>query len=231
MISIILNSRGRVNRLKLLFWSILQNTIDLKNIEILIRIDHDDHETVNFFKILSTNNFNLFRIKCFIGPRPTNLCASYNELAKESKGDYIFVLNDDIDIITYGWDQEILSVPSNQIWLLSVFDTSIDKQNTINPLDNKYGSFVIHTRASYDALTYFMDERAKSLGGDTILWRLYKAIDRIKWINIMVDHVFHNTVEKVHNPDQTAIEYRKKFDIDPWTIDISNEINRMKSLL
>lgn len=226
MISIILNSRGRVNRLQELFNSIVKTTHDYSNIELLIRIDEDDQDTIQFSKI----NIYPFKIKYFIGKRPDNLSKSHNELASECIGDYIFVLNDDVDILTKNWDLEIEKVPSNEIWLLSVYDSSVDKTNTITG-DNKYGSFLIHTKASYDALGYFMDERAKSLGADCILWRLYSEINRIKWIDVKVDHVYHNTIQKVISPDQTAYEYRKKFNIDPWTIDISAEIERMRNLL
>lgn len=227
MISIFLNSRNRTKRLQELFKSIIKTTKDLNNIEVLIRIDDDDLESINFAKY----NIYPFDIKYFIGPRPNNLTSSINELASKCTGDYLFVLNDDVDILTEGWDEEVRKIPYNEIWLLSMYDTSVDKTNTINRSDNNYGSFLIHTRASYEALGYFMDERAKSLGADCILWRLYSSINRIKWIDVTVDHVYHNTIQKVIDPDITAIEYRRKFDIDPWTIDISKEIKKLKDLI
>lgn len=223
MISIFLNSRGRVQRLQALFNSIIKTTKDLNNIEVLIRIDNDDIETINFSRF----NIYPFEVKYFIGPRPQNLITSYNELASKCVGDYLFVLNDDVDILTEGWDEEVRKIPSNEIWLLSAHDTSVDKTNTVNREDNNYGSFLIHTRASYEALGYFMDDRVKTLGGDSMLWRLYSAVNRIKWIDVMVDHVYHNTIQKVISPDLTAMEYRMKLDVDPWTIDINDEIQRL----
>lgn len=225
MISMFLNSRGRVKRLQELFNSIVKTTRDYTNIEVLIRIDEDDVETVNFSRI----NIYPFEIRYIVGPRPDNLITSYNELASQCKGDYLFVLNDDVDILTQNWDDEVRKVPSNEIWLLSTHDTSIDKTNTVNKDDNNYGSFLIHTKASYEALGYFMDDRVKTLGGDSMLWRLYSAVDRIKWIDVTVDHVYHNTIQKVVRPDQTAFEYRQKLDVDPWTIDIDSEIKRLSS--
>lgn len=219
MISLFLNSRGRVDRLKTLFGTIENTVRDIQNIEVLVRIDNDDKESVEFSKSLNSN----LNVKFFIGDRPDNLCASYNELASRCAGDYLFVLNDDVDFLSKNWDDEIRKTPSDEVWLLAVHDTSCDKTP-----GRSYGSFVIHTRASYEALGYFMDDKAKSLGGDVMLWRLYTAVEKTKWINAVVDHVYHNTVQKVVTPDLTAIEYRKKFDIDPWTIDIDSEIERLK---
>jgi len=227
MISMFLNSRGRVSRLQSLFTSISNTTIDINNIEVLVRIDDDDLTTIQFSKI----NTYPFDVRFITGPRPANLTVSYNELARQCRGDYLFVLNDDVDILTYGWDKKVIETPHNEIWLLSTYDTSVDKANTPDRNNDNYGSFLIHTRASYEALGYFMDDRVKSLGGDLMLWRLYSAVNRIKRIDVMVDHVYHNTIQKVFTPDLTAYEYRSKLDIDPITIDISSEIERLKLVI
>lgn len=223
MISIFLNSRSRVYQLKTLLNSIQINSINPKNIEVLIAIDSDDQQSIQFSQLDHTYNFDLqFIINEY---RPNNLHVSMNNLAKKTKGDYLFVLNDDTNIINYGWDDTLKNIDSNQIYYLRTFDNSCDKVN-----DKMYSSFPILTRTAYNALGYFMSEKFVGLGADAHLWRLFNSINRIQDINVQIDHIFHRSPYDVMNPDETARHMRNNSwsnNIDPWTLDLNTDIMKL----
>jgi hypothetical protein len=129
-------------------------------------------------------------------------------------------------MLTKDWDTKI-TVDPNEIVYLYTQDNSADKESTA-----EYASFPILTRAAYEALGYFMSEAFVGLGADVHLWRIFKSIDRIKTADIELDHVYHNTVELVRNPDRTAAEMRInswRSNFDCWNIDISKDVERVKN--
>lgn len=225
MISIFLNSRNRVIYLRSLLDSIELNSYQPSGIEVLIAIDKDDQNSIIFSKIDNGYSFN---IRYFINEiRPTNLHVSINRLAKESIGNYLFVLNDDTKILNYGWDKEINKVDHNKILYLRTMDNSCDKVN-----DKMYASFPILTRKAYACLGYFMSEKFVGLGGDAHLWRIFNSINRIVDVDVHIDHIFHRTINDVINPDDTAKYMRNNTwsnNIDPWNIDISDDINILRN--
>ena len=73
------------------------------------------------------------------------------------------------------------------------------------------------------------------MGGDSSIYRIYKEVDRVVDLKeIVVDHIFHNTIEKVMAPDETAQQMREnswRRSIDPFTIDISKDLEKLKKSL
>lgn len=224
MISLFLNSRGRVGMLDACLRNTLGKCSNLDMVEVLIRIDSDDHLTVQYadkFKHMHPS----LNVRWFIGPRPDNLHVSMNELVEEALGDYLFVQNDDCFVKTQGWDDKVLSFPKDDIWYISTEDNSIDKVR-----NKQYSSFPILTRPARHALGYFMSEKFVGLGGDVHLWRVFNEVGRIKFSDIEIDHVYHRTVADVNSPDRTALEMRHntwKDNVDPWVVDISEEARRI----
>ena len=224
MISLFLNSRKRTDLLSQLFDFIRRTTKSLNDIEVLIRIDHDDEDSIAFSHL--DHGFNT---RFIVGDRPTSLLKSYNELVSQTVGDYIFVLNDDAHILTKNWDEKLLFVDHNEIWYISTLCNSIDKAR-----HKQYSSFPLLTRAAYEALEYFMLEDLVGLGGDVHLWRIFNEVKRIVHIGISLDHVKHRTVDSVVNTDEVALEMRantQQFYLDPWEIDISSEVDRVDKKL
>lgn len=101
--SIILNSRGRPAALNQLIYSIYKQTKVIDDVEILLSMDNDDHETNNLIN-RSVYKF-LFSYTESI-PRDKHLHRRLNKLAGLAKGKYIFVMNDDCEIDTKHWDQK-----------------------------------------------------------------------------------------------------------------------------
>lgn len=226
MITLILNSRKRVQLLGNLLESVRRTVSDLSKIEILIGIDRDDKDTIDFS---NTEAGRTEGTSYNFGDRPSNLHVSLNRLARMATGDYIFVLNDDVEFVSKDWDVEINSIDHKSIWYIGTQDNSADKEQ-----GGQYSSFPILTRAAYQALGYFMSEAFVGLGGDVHLWRVFNEVGRIKQSAIELDHICHRTVFHVQNPDQTAMEMRQNSwnsRFDCWGIDISQDVERVKCLL
>tara|TARA_R110002020_G_scaffold396226_2_gene606208 strand:+ start:4125 stop:4616 length:492 start_codon:yes stop_codon:yes gene_type:complete len=154
-----------------------------------------------------------------------------NDLAEQSTGDFLFVLNDDVEFLTPSWDEIISSklrsiAAKDNIYYIGIHDTSIDK-----PENKQYSSFPALTREAYKALGYFMSEDFVGLGADVHLWRIFNYVNRIiDMPEVVLDHVRHNTLEKVISPDGVATHMRENTRLNPvdeWNVDISQEVGRL----
>jgi hypothetical protein len=235
--SIILNTRGRVEQLKRFIQALDFSTSNIFDVEVVIRCDIDDLPTTTYLN--NINQQSPLGYNVIAGVRPFSLNASINELAAAAKGKYIFVLNDDAEVHTPDWDQVALNyfdeykskhnIKDDILYGLTS-DTSADK-----PVGKTYASFPIISRQAVQALGYFMDPRFVGLGGDSGIYRVYQAIDRVvEMPNLIVDHVFHDTIFKVMAPDRTAAEMRANTyanPIDPFTIDITDSVQRLKNYI
>ena len=226
MISIFLNSRRRVGLLSGLLKSIKETVSDHSNVEVLVRIDNDDTESLSLAQL----NLDLgFNITFITRDKPVNLHSSMNELARLSRGDFLFVLNDDTKLINKNWDLELSNVDFNKPYYISTEDNSVDKL-----VGKEYASFPILTRAAYNALGYFMSEKFVGLGADVHLWRVFNEAKMVQKSNIFVDHILHRTVQDVISPDDTAAHMRENTRmnfVDPWIIDIGEDVEKITSSL
>ena len=199
--SLFLNSRCRIKSLKQLLRTAYANAYNPQRLEFLIRIDTDDEETINGLK----NVHNFFpNVYIFTSTRPDNLHVTLNKLAQEATGEFLFVMNDDVEFETLYWDKKIaeqihthLKTLPDKILYVATPDNSVDKEG-----DKQYASFPILTRAARDALGYFMSEQFVGLGADEHLYRIFNSIGRVLHIqDVKLNHTTHNTIEKVLNPD------------------------------
>lgn len=228
--SIILNSRGRSGLLLSLLDSIYSKSREPSKVEVLVKFDDDDHDSLRIIPLIESMFDN---VKTFVSSRPTNLHVTINELAKSATGDFLFVINDDVDFVTEYWDSIILSKAEQElsknkdnILYIAVGDTSIDKA-----CDGKYASFPIITRESYEALGTLMPEVFVGLGGDVFVYRVFNEVDRVLPVNeVVLDHLLHRTLEQINNPDPTNFDMRQNtyahlYMGSPWEVDISKEVN------
>ena len=99
-ISLLLPTRGRPNLLKRLLRSIIDNTLDLKRIEVILCLDDDDTES----HAIDDPRLNIVKL---IGHKST--MGDYNtKCLNHATGDIILLMNDDLVICTKEWDQIIL---------------------------------------------------------------------------------------------------------------------------
>lgn len=235
--TLFLNTRKRPALLNSFLFSVLSNTKNKKDIEILIRYDDDDEETEEFSNRASfIYDLNLTFIK---GPRPKSLIVSYNETVRRSKGENLFVCNDDIQILTKDWDEIALRKIeeykkekgiSDDIYLCTTDCSSIDRDKR-----KGYCSFPIISKKATDVLGFFMYDSFVGLGGDSSIHRLYEGIDRVIDITeIKINHELHSSLEAINNPDQTASDMRKNTRlnfVDPYSFDVSKEVDFLKKYI
>jgi len=231
MISLFFNTRKRVGMLANLLNSIVNTTADLEQVEILITADNDDEQTVDLLQQYKSKGI-FPNLHLTIGDKPSNLHTSINRMASNAKGDFLFVLNDDVILRTYGWDKIISeSCDPSEIMYLSTMDTSIDKTK-----HGRYASFPVLTRAAYESLGYFMSERFVGHGGDVHLWRIFNELDRTKYIPVFLDHVLHSNssgLESIQNEETASnlIEATFKTFVNCWDEDITEDVSKVEGNL
>ena len=122
--SILISTRNRVKLLSKSLKSISENTKDKKSIEILIAIDKDDLNSINYIQ-KAIKKFS-FSIKMIISPRG----AAYKDnpkrlkkLIKISSGEIFFYFADDFIINSKDWDIELQNqinrLPDDGIYLIT----------------------------------------------------------------------------------------------------------------
>lgn len=118
MISVLLPSRRRPEKLKQSVTRLLETAENPVNIEILIRMDEDDHEYVElphkFVEYAGDGTCKIVgaRVTWIYGPRYgyKELHRYYNELADKARGEWLMVWNDDAMMEQKGWDTVLESV-------------------------------------------------------------------------------------------------------------------------
>jgi glycosyltransferase involved in cell wall biosynthesis len=105
MVSLIIPTRDMVDILRKCISSILEKT-QYTNYEILL-VDNNSQnaETFEYFNELSTNP----RVRILAYPKPFNYSAINNFAAREAKGKILGLINNDIEVITSEWLEEMVA--------------------------------------------------------------------------------------------------------------------------
>jgi hypothetical protein len=99
LISLLMPTRARQALVKRFFQSVLDSTAHADSVEVILYIDDDDTESHG----LDCEGLKVRRI---IGPRVT--MGEYNSRCLvEAKGEIIVLVNDDMVVRTYGWDERL----------------------------------------------------------------------------------------------------------------------------
>lgn len=184
-ISLLLPTRSRPHLVKRLFQSIINFTSDLNNLEIIMYLDEDDHESHGIEEPR-------LQIIKKIGPRSS--MGTYNTKCLEnSSGDIIMLMNDDLVISTPGWDQIIIDhfrSISDGIYLAHPNDSEaghrmctfpIMPRNTCDilskPYPKEYGALYI------DAHIFDIFTRLKHLGYNRMYYLKNVVFDHRHFIN------------------------------------------------
>jgi hypothetical protein len=107
LVAITIPTRKRIGLLKECLDSINTKTTNKSLVEIIVKIDTDDYETVDFI-----NSYNSeINLKKIISNRKNgygSLHEHYNNLAAASESEFIFGFNDDVEMVTEGWEQYLI---------------------------------------------------------------------------------------------------------------------------
>ena len=101
MIRIIIPTRNKVKELSITLNSIIDTANDISNFEILLGVDYDDIETIEF---VSKYNLNNIKVIYFNRQYYSNLHVYYNTLCKNAVGDLFWMFADDCRILSKDWD-------------------------------------------------------------------------------------------------------------------------------
>ncbi len=100
-------TRNRVTLLKECLDSLDKTTSDPSLVELLVKADDDDSETLRFLDSYTST----LPVKIVVSPRKNgygSLHEHYDSLAKISEAEFLMVFNDDIEMTTQGWEQRFL---------------------------------------------------------------------------------------------------------------------------
>ena len=151
-ISLLLPSRERSKKFERMLISLKNKCFNINRIEILLLLDIDDKEIVNYKNIVN-NNFKDLNIKLIVKDLKTHAIRN-NFLASNASGEILFPVNDDMIFISNDWDKfidiEFSKIDKNKPYCLWI--NSGKKYNYL------HCDFPILNKAWYEKLGYVGSE-------------------------------------------------------------------------
>lgn len=183
-ISVLVPTRGRVERLKTLLLS-FDRTTSPSVVELVFRVDDDDTETQAF----------LLGQKIVVGQRLggyESLPTFFNEMADVVSGDVLLCGNDDMVFCTEGWAEQILKVANE--YPDGIFNIGVSTHNAA------HYPFSITSRKVASHLGFLWDPRI--FWGDIFLRDVMQKFGRcISLPSVQIDHDWAG-----NRPDKTFTE-------------------------
>lgn len=170
--------------------SLRATAADPTSFEVLVRVDDDDQPTQDFLcNGAAPRGVNLSVIRGPRGRGYLDLHLMCNELAARSKGDFLFLWNDDAEMVTRGWDDVLRShlVDPPRVYK----PTSAGHQRNIFP---------VLRRSVYEAMGHFSESALNDFYTSTIAKRC--GIEAPVAIDVRHDHPFQGG----SNADQTYLD-------------------------
>jgi hypothetical protein len=167
MISVLCPSRLRAESLFESVGSLLHTAEQPDDVEVLIAVDPDD-----------VSDYYRFEHRCIVLRAPQRygyrqLHRYYNVLAREAKGEWLFLWNDDARMKTGAWDRIVSRFPQDRV---------LSPDNPHRPIP----AFPIVPRRFVEALGHF------SLGPHCDIWwqeLAAKGACAVEWIDVRVEHL------------------------------------------
>ena len=205
--SLLVPTRKREKLFNNLCKSIENTTRNLQEIEFLAIIDQDDKITKKYTDKIY--------IKQLIRKRGTNLSLDYYNWAYPfSTGKYIFVLNDDAEIITPNWDDLVVDFTLDNVF----YGKTINN----NSIHSHYSYFPILGRVGVEILDQVMSPLFPGHGADDQLFNVYNKIDRIVELDIRINHL-----EKQRMNDECNVLMRNK-EVPNIFTQVKEDSNKLK---
>lgn len=193
-LSIILPTAHRPTMLQNFLSSVQSTVKHMSSIEVIAGVEPDDEDTK---KVLRSCKF---FVKGFVAEMKGNLAKYQNLLAEHATGNYLWLLNDDAEILTYGFDAEIAKL---SMWNYGHVDSK-------SP--GRYAEFPVLGRCAVEALGYLAPPQMTAWHTDPYLYNIYNGAGLVEHTKIEVRHtkVFDKTrasMEKNHtNQELTSAE-------------------------
>ncbi len=195
--SIMIPTRKRVEMLKHLIRSVIDNTFNLDSVEIILMIDNDDTETIQAMPSIKETFSHLITLKVIRKARSFNISDYYyNSMALEaSEGKYLIAVNDDAHFINKDWDRLALAKISSYLQDKpdDIFYGITEDREIEVKRDASYwfSCFPLISKKAVDALGFFFDPDYIKDGADWDIFGLYKDVNRVLdlRVEIIIEHI------------------------------------------
>ncbi len=208
--SVIFNTRGRSSILGGCLESFYSKAKYPDLVEFILKADLDDHSTIDEINRLSDK----YPLLSYVSSqRPNSLNQSASSLAFLAKGRFVYGINDDIYMLTENWDEKILDKVNQFIESNKIQDDILYIKTDCNSVDrikhHGYASCPLISKKAIEFFNLYLPPNFVGLGADAAIYKLYSGIGRVvPTTEVIVDHLYHNTLNKVINPDLTSLEMR-----------------------
>ena len=215
IVSILIPTRNRVNKLKASLDTLFKTCYDKHNFEVLCGVDNDDFETINFLNEYIINHPN---IKYFLFKKGgyKNIYKIHNHLTTLSSGQFIFPYSDDSEMLSYNWDL-VLKEHNNKFLVLNPLIKSLE--HYVRNIDQNIPGYVWFAYPIFPKkLTDIIGRIANNSAIDSWISELvYNAqIPYIQENNIIIEH---------YRFDET----QNKDDIDSLYYEVVNDRDFVRS--
>jgi hypothetical protein len=227
-ISLTLPTRGRIDLLSQCLCSFYYRASGNIPFEFVLIVDFDDHETIDFIRSFICEH-KITNISCVLVYRSLFIQRDYNNLSvNASSGDLIFMLNDDVEMMTDCWDEIIhnkyLEVKViDDIHLLAVMDNSHNG-------DGRGACFPVLTKTFVNIFNGAFPPDIFMWGADHFINNVFIAIGRKHVINnvSVIHHACHGEakdrdVDEIHHHVQHVLienRFSDKYDSLKETVEI-----------
>lgn len=195
--SLLCPTRKRVESVKRLLNSLRDTCLDSLCFEVLFAYDFDDERTA-FALSQFVKEFKELNIVLYGRDHSHMLNEDYhNWLAHKAKGDYLWVIGDDVVFKTWHWDEvlwryirEFEGRYRDRIMLIGVDDSTPPPKG--RPKD--FSCFPIISRKAFEVTGFFFPGRIPTWGADTVVADIYRPVNRLLFVpEVKLLHVSHHT--------------------------------------
>lgn len=224
--TILFPTRERPKLLKALLDSLVANTSNLDDIEVLIAIDIDDKTD---YELLGAYSF----VRDFRVHQSMNFSENYyNFLAYHSTGEWIITGNDDCCFETKNWDWIAYNALKDRPRVIyGWIEDNLGKYRARGQGD--YCCFPLFGRRGYETLGYIFPSRIPTWGADIWSSNLYKQINSRITLPIKIHHIcYHNMTRSQDHLNKRIGQNQVNYSTRPIRQEIEalmNALNRPES--
>jgi glycosyltransferase involved in cell wall biosynthesis len=206
LVSIILPTRKRVKDLHETLNSILDNAnLDNKNFEIILKVDYDDQETINYVNQFTNQNDNINVILASRLEGWFSLVDFIETMIDVSKGKYIWNINDDSRILTKGWND----ILENELTEFKIYHPLIEWGPDLNGYIHSFREiFPIYPKKLKELWGYICPHN----NIDSWLYFVGKNIGLHPWNISFMSYLDNLTISHYQIPDETSKDKMDQID-------------------
>jgi glycosyltransferase involved in cell wall biosynthesis len=174
--SLIVPSRQRVDLLDQFITSVEKTVLDPSNIEIMVVADTDDYPTIQYLRKKECS-----MLRPFIRNPGNSISVDYqNWVFERSYGKYLFVLNDDVELMTNYWDKIVLDkFKANAKHDGILYGWVSDVENCKKDVIKDYSAFPIISRRGAEVLGFLMPPYYSGWTADICIHEIYSKVGRV----------------------------------------------------